>query len=64
MNILVDISVHILYVCTNMYSTYMYMYVHTCAGNKEDEEAMMQEWFSLLNGKNELIKRQIELNLV
>ena len=34
------------------------------AGNKEDEEAMMQEWFSLLNGKNELIKRQIELNLV
>ena len=25
---------------------------------------MMQEWFSLLNGKNELIKRQIELNLV
>ena len=33
-------------------------------GNKEDEETMMQEWFSLLNGKNELIKRQIELNLV
>ncbi|CAI7994341.1 EH domain-binding protein 1, partial [Geodia barretti] len=33
-------------------------------GNKEDEETMMQEWFTLLNGKNELIKRQIELNLV
>ena len=32
------------------------------AGNKEDEEAKMQEWFSLLNAKNELIKRQIELN--
>ena len=38
--------------------------VCVCAGNKEEEETMMQEWFSLLNGKNELIKRQIELNLM
>ena len=41
-----------------------YTIVYVCAGNKEEEETMMQEWFSLLNAKNELIKRQIELNLM
>ena len=43
----------------------IYTYVHTYfAGNKEQEELLMQEWFGLLNKKNELIKRQIELNIL
>ena len=33
-------------------------------GNKEGEEELMQEWFGLLNRKNEHIKRQIELNIM
>ena len=33
-------------------------------GNKDCEEELMQEWFGLLNRKNELIKRQIELNIM
>ena len=33
-------------------------------GNKESEEELMQEWFGLLNRKNEHIKRQIELNIM
>lgn len=33
-------------------------------GDKEEEEVMMQEWFGLLNRKNELIKRQIQLNMM
>lgn len=32
--------------------------------NKEEEEELMQEWFGLLNRKNELIKRQMELNMM
>lgn len=32
--------------------------------NKEEEEELMQEWFGLLNRKNELIKRQIQLNMM
>ena len=33
-------------------------------GDKEGEEELMQEWFGLLNKKNELIKRQIQLNMM
>lgn len=33
-------------------------------GNKDSEEELMQEWFGLLNKKNEHIKRQIELNIM
>ena len=52
-----------------MCSLYLYLYIHTYihtyfAGNKEEEELLMQEWFGLLNKKNELIKRQIELNIL
>ena len=32
--------------------------------NKEEEEVLMQEWFGLLNRKNQLIKRQIQLNMM
>lgn len=33
-------------------------------GDKEAEEELMQEWFGLLNRKNEMIKRQIQLNMM
>ena len=33
-------------------------------GDKEGEEELMQEWFGLLNRKNELIKHQIQLNMM
>ena len=35
-----------------------------CAGDREQEENLMQEWFGILNKKNELIKRQMELNFM
>ncbi|XP_065916601.1 EH domain-binding protein 1-like [Dysidea avara] len=33
-------------------------------GNKEQEERRMKEWFQLLSEKNDIIRRQMELNLI
>jgi len=33
-------------------------------GDKEGEEELMQEWFGLLNKKSEIIKRQVQLNMM
>ncbi len=33
-------------------------------GDKIKEEELMQEWFGLLNKKNEFIKRQLQLNMM
>jgi len=33
-------------------------------GNKEQEEKLMKEWFQLLSEKNDIIRRQMELNLM
>ena len=35
-----------------------------CPGNKEEEEVLMREWFSVLNRKNDFIKRQMELQIL
>ena len=32
-------------------------------GDKKQEEKLMREWFQLLNEKNNIIRRQVELNL-
>ena len=42
----------------------IYISFSNIPGDKEKEEKLMQEWFGLLNKKNELIKRQIELNMM
>ena len=50
--------------CKPCYVLLIYSWCLHCIGDREQEENLMQEWFSILNKKNELIKRQMELNFM
>ncbi len=51
-------------VCTFTRIDLTFCFIIMCVGDREQEENLMQEWFGILNKKNELIKRQMELNFM